>query len=180
MSRVSKKLPLLRYVLCQGPFTQPDGVYFRVDVCPSEIISGRTIRLAITGSAFPETFPRHRLAWAIGCRLIELLRDPSFVASRLPSENPILVEGFTSGRTKATEEIEGYISRAAQITRAFEALRCQNHECSEVISLPNSQLQPGQKAPYEGQKLVTVNCPSCNFSVSCPANELRVLVEPLK
>jgi hypothetical protein len=90
-----------------------------------------------------------------------------------------MVAGFSSGHAKATKEIEDYISRADKTTRAFQAVRCQNPDCSQPIPLPSGQLKLGQDAPYGVTQRVTMNCPSCHSLVSWPAGDLLVLVEPL-
>lgn len=173
--------PQIKYLLCDGPFKDVDATHFLVEIHPARVLNGRKIRFSIPGSTFPDSYPPHQLAWAIGNRVLSLLRDPAFRASRPASENPFQVEeGFKVQRAKATEEIETEISSAPRSSEALQVLRCQNKRCRKLLFLPNGRLGPGGKPPYHDPWIVSGKCKSCGQQISRRASELLLCVRPLQ
>ncbi len=163
------------YVLCQGPITASDGVYFLVEVFPQTLTGGRLIKFPVSGSSCPDPNKPHHLAWAVGYRVIDLVSQEESTHFGPSGEGPLEVAGIRAGRMFVSEEIYWALRDAAQKTRARLVVRCP--ECKQIRRVGKRDLTADEPVPYGDKQPLVVHC-RCGRKIKCLGAELLVYVEP--
>jgi hypothetical protein len=164
-----------RYALCRGPFDLPDEGYFIVEVEPRKLV-GRSIRFPMSDSCFWRTYPVHRLAWAVGYRVLRAVSDLGFRSPPGHSSTPIEIDRIQTGPMSNTQEIDDAIMEAPLRTRASQAVRCP--ACSKVIPLGGGWLEMDGVPPFGHGQVVSVRC-SCRRKIVVTSEELHFYIEPV-
>ena len=162
-------------VLCRGPFALSDGGYFRVLVEPREVV-GRPITFTMSGSCFWHSYPPHKLAWAVGYRVLNMVSDAGFRPPAGESSTPLEIGGFTTGPSSmpATQQVDYAIRDAPLSTKARQVIVCPT--CSSVLPVSDWLLEMDSECLIGDGQPVPVEC-HCGRSLARRSDDLALSVE---